>query len=712
MNNECPSSLLPTMGTLSAAIGGFVLGIASAAAVYILLKPPEVSEERKEFERLKTASLSAGGGGGSQSAGLASGEQRNFLCDLVARLWSHLGPAIGDTIKTVVEPMFADLLPGPLKGLHFAKVDFGQVPIVFDNIVVHPLKDGTIQFDMDVVWDGACDIDLKAGALEFGVQNIKFFGRMQFVMNPLSDVLPCIGAIQYTFISPPTIDLDFTGIANVADFAAIAKIIQNVLDDIIASLLVLPNRMTFKMDPACDYRKAFVPPIGIARVTAISGRGFKVEKRHLIKDDVPDVYLKLKLGDKVWQTSMQKNNLTPEWNETADFLLSDNNQVLHVGAWDEDKGMLRSDDDLGKTSMTIAEILLEGKTKEVELLDSENRGTGAFVTLYCDVCRLKSDPKAFDTLPPSNHFGGLLTIIVTKAFNLPLSKEEAESFVKVKYGEKEYLTGVVVDVPDCPGWDCLNPVYDVSFLVPITPEHVKEGLPDVIFELQNGSNKPSTLGSLAVSHKSLLAAPENTIKAIRSIGEGGAKLEFHLSLHGIEAVDAAMGPPSNSLVAAESSMASTQGGMGHSLVAPDETPETQAILQAADELVKKVKKVNVTIIGGKGFKITKKKFGMKDIPDVYCTVKYGSSPKVWRTSTVKNNVSPEWKESEKYILSNENEVISLDAWDANRKGDDTHYGSFRVTVAKVLLSSGKIEMELLKKGANTGCFVTLSCFKE
>merc|ERR1712151_1255409 len=166
--------------------------------------------------------------------------------------------------------------------------------IQFDNIIVHPLRnnDTTIQFDLDIVWDGACDIQLQTGSINLGVRNIKLVGRMQFIMSPLTDILPCIGVIQYAFINKPFLELDFTGIANIADFGiGIDKKIRSILvDDVIANLMVLPTRMMYKMDPSCDYRDAFQSPIGVARITAISGRNFQIQK-NTFGDDIPDLYL-------------------------------------------------------------------------------------------------------------------------------------------------------------------------------------------------------------------------------------------------------------------------------------------------------------------------------------------------------------------------------------------------------------------------------------
>ena len=140
----------------------------------------------------------------------------NFLSDIIARLWPYINRAGQAMIIESLTPTFQDL-PGPLKSLKFVQCDLGTSPIVIDNIVVHEETGGAIQFDWDVIWDTTCKIQLKADyGISFGVKAIELRGRMSFLMKPLSDVIPCVDAITYSFINPPTLEIDFTGLANVA----------------------------------------------------------------------------------------------------------------------------------------------------------------------------------------------------------------------------------------------------------------------------------------------------------------------------------------------------------------------------------------------------------------------------------------------------------------------------------------------------------------
>jgi len=668
------------MGNFFAAVSGFFWGsVVTGVAAFVYFsnqRRPKIDEFSLALEKRKQSIRK-------------DVDSVNFLTDLIKNLWPKLSPAIGQTIKDAVEPMFKDLLPGPLSSLHFTKCDLGKVPMAMDNIVVSQLVDGKVQCDIDLVWDGVCDIQLAAGKIKLGVRNVKLMGRLQLLFKPLTDELPCIGAIQYGFINKPSLVLDFTGLGNVADMGGIDTMIRNIIKDCIAGVMVLPARMTFKMDVNCDYRDAFVPPEGVARLTAIRGRGFEIEKALVGKDDIPDCYLKVTIGNKTWTTSVVKDNLSPEWLETGDFMLSDKDQIVRVEAWDEDTGAFDTDDFLGQCEFTVTELMLAGKTKEFELLDDNNVGVGAFVTLHCEISKFVVDPRSYSVPPADNHLGGLFTVMVTKALNLPLKKEDCESFVKIKYGKEELLTGIVTHLPDYPYIDALNPVYDVGYVIPITKEMVEAGIPDVTFELTNSWAKQTLLGSLTIPHSEILGAKDNVIKETRQIGS--AKLEFQVSVHGFD--EPAKFDPAKVV---RSSTISTRAS---ALVSGEPA------LQEESE----VQQVKVTIVSGQGFKIKKKKLRKNDVPDVYCAVKFGASPNVWRTDTIKDSITPAWNESKIFDLPNDRAIINVHAFDANSKSKDTPLGAFRIQVSKVMLNGGKMDVELIEEGKGTEAFITVAC---
>lgn len=75
-------------------------------------------------------------------------------------------------VKEIADPMFKKMLPGPLASLHFTKVDLGQVPIVFSNVNVTKTATDGIKLDLNVDWDGQCDIALDADMIPSVVSTI------------------------------------------------------------------------------------------------------------------------------------------------------------------------------------------------------------------------------------------------------------------------------------------------------------------------------------------------------------------------------------------------------------------------------------------------------------------------------------------------------------------------------------------------------------
>jgi hypothetical protein len=64
----------------------------------------------------------------------------NFLSDVINRLWPKINVGASKMMREMMEPMFAEMMPGPLKTLKFVKLDLGHVPIVIDNVLVHELQ--------------------------------------------------------------------------------------------------------------------------------------------------------------------------------------------------------------------------------------------------------------------------------------------------------------------------------------------------------------------------------------------------------------------------------------------------------------------------------------------------------------------------------------------------------------------------------------------
>ena len=387
----------------------------------------------------------------SKALAMNEEEQIGFLADIVHQLWPYINIAGSDTIRATAEPMFQEM-PGPLRTLHFTKIDLGTVPIRLDNVCVHDvdLESNTLAFDLDIVWDGNCDIKLKADLIgSFGVKSIKMKGRMSILMRPLVPTTSIVEAIQYGFINTPEISLKYSGLAHVADFQGIDQTITDILKSTITSMMVLPRRRLYKMDKASDFSHIHKPPLGVLRLTIMKGQGFVVEKG-LIVDDVPDCYCTVKMGDIHHRTRAINDTLQPLWNETMDFVLSDHDQCLELECWDHDTAPLDADDLLGTAQTSPGQLILTGGILELPLQD-QNRPNGAVVTVGSQVLRFTPQLDSLRVKKSSSdndddydkHICGLLTIMILGAMDIPMAREEAAAFVQVTCASSKLATSAV-----------------------------------------------------------------------------------------------------------------------------------------------------------------------------------------------------------------------------------------------------------------------------
>ncbi|KAK8085480.1 hypothetical protein PG997_006751 [Apiospora hydei] len=472
--------------------------------------------------------------GGRESAG--------FLNTIIEQLWPNINVAGCRMIKEIVEPMFATMLPGPLAGLRFVKIDLGDVPLSIDAVEVHKTEQGGIKLDMDVVWDGKSDVELDAHMVpKLGIERVQLKGRLSVLLAPLTNIIPLIGAAQVAFINPPSLKLDFTDAAEVADWALVDKVIRKCIMNIISSMAVLPNRYLVKLDANNDYFQTYLPPVGALRFTvdrAIGLRGPQVtgakrllEKMHI--KDTPDYFCKVTLGaEDEWRTSVKKDSDSdPSWNETHDFLVADDEQDITVDVQDED---LVGDDDIGIAS-----------TSELPLTTHQGEPTEARVVVraqffdFVEDAALLSGSRAEQDQgeagqKESSRIAGLATVLIGNVRGLQPDyqpggedsdkKKPLPYSVRVAWGERDFLTaGQNCTTVDDAGNVSYNnhPAFDQAFRFPLTGAALaaEGGAPAFRMVLLNGKRE---CGVVEVPFEDVLGAPGMRKEESFDLGAGAS----------------------------------------------------------------------------------------------------------------------------------------------------------------------------------------------
>lgn len=268
-----------------------------------------------------------------------------------------------------------------------------------------------------------------------------------------------------------------------------------------AGMAVLPNRFLVKLDAANDWFATYQFPLGILKVTMVGGSGLGEEKagksfiKKLMHDEV-DCYADTTLGAETWRTKTINNNRHPQWNETHDFLLCDHDQVLTVSVSNEDTAT--SDDLLGKGSITVKDVLLNGGSHDLPLLMNEQQ-TGAVVRLNGHFFNFVPDAASLSSQDEGLH--GLLTILIASASHISGDRTVLKPSVKVVWGESNFRTAIKTD---CPGTDVQNPSFDVAYTVPLTNKVTVSGAGPVRLILLDGETERAAVD---VSLGEVLNAP-------------------------------------------------------------------------------------------------------------------------------------------------------------------------------------------------------------
>ena len=680
------------MGLALSHLTSFVVGVGTASVFWLWLfqtqyrRPNEQSGESWLEQRLPLNT--PGNASMTPTFAQTTGRQdTSFLSAMMRGLWSDVRVVAEASIRVVL----SEALHQNSIGCTLHTLDLGDTPPRFENVIVKERKGNSLQMDMDVIWNAAVKIRFATALGKFGIRALFLRGRMSIVFMPLtSDDPTIVQALQYSFINTPDLKLDFSGLASIADLKVLERKIHEAIAQTIDSMCVLPRRMPFPLAENYSLMDMYRPPLGVARVTLLRGRGFQVQKgRFAQKDDVPDVYCNIQLGptepnNPVWRTATIRDCLSPVWKDTCrDFLLCDFDQLLSIHAWDEDNGPLDGDDDLGRTKITVGELLLGGGTRELELYDDKGQTTGCFISVHCAHIPISSDLRSLDptTDATKNKFSGLLSVIVSNGANLPIQSSRNAIRVDVSVNDGDSGSGPIHFSTPAFSEDAANPHFDSVFSSLVQrPQSVTLTL----------YNRKQLIATATVSRDQLLSAEHHCVVQNKNVGKDGW-FRFSVRLYGFQELPVSIQP-------------SNDGAVPITISPSSESVES--LLQTTPLLgCKTTRTVRITLLRGYGFEIQRFRFKKDDIPDVYCQIIFNQAH--WRTKTVRDSTTPEFNEARDFMLQSTNHIVSLDVFDEDKHSKDDELGSVSITIGRLLLAPAT-EVEVQHNGRGYGAFLVLS----
>lgn len=380
---------------------------------------------------------------------------------VLEKMWPKVNAAVQKAVKEEFELKVRSKLPSALKSMEIERFSFGDEHLKVRHVEVWDAPCLTSELDrrgveihIRIAMDSELDITLRIGLLSAGISKLSLVGTLVIRLDPLLKDIPIVGGIVVYFLDPPTIDLTFSGIAQIADSSLVAHRVRSTIESLVAGSIVLPNTVCHslaKNEAEVDTAMMRDPkPQGVLRVTALKAEGLVGHDWHLFGRATSDPYLRLMLGVDCWQSSVVYKTCDPVWKteNSHDFLVYDMVQKLRIDvhdwgpSWTFDAG-----DIIGRAKPAMVMELLEHSNKPLVLyaattdFDSDTDQGRECGKLYLDFQWLHITPSQ---LQPEND-GCIVKVKIDEIF-IPSSMNIQGACVVVKLGAEEKSTPVVKPV--------------------------------------------------------------------------------------------------------------------------------------------------------------------------------------------------------------------------------------------------------------------------
>lgn len=389
-------------------------------------------------------------------------ERVEWLNKTVKQMWPYICQFVEKLFHETIEPAVKES-NSHLSTFCFSKIDLGDKPLRVNGVKVYTENVDKRQIIMDLqisfVGNTEIDVDIKRYYCKAGIKSIQIHGVLRVVMEPLLGDMPLVGALSVFFLKKPLLDINWTGLTNILDIPGLSGFSDSLIQDIIYSYLVLPNRVTIPLVGDVELAKLRFPmPKGVLRIHFLEAQDLEGKDKFLggLIKGKSDPYGILQIGNQLFQSKTIKESLHPKWNEVYEaFVYEHSGQHLEIELFDEDPD---KDDFLGSLMIDMTELHKEQKVDE--WFDLEETSTGK-LHLKLEWLSLLSTPEKLDqvlrsvradrSLANDGLSSALLVVYLDSAKHLPsvftgslgcgnLSERRASGLVFCESNASEYRT--------------------------------------------------------------------------------------------------------------------------------------------------------------------------------------------------------------------------------------------------------------------------------
>ncbi|XP_071341098.1 extended synaptotagmin-2 isoform X3 [Trachinotus anak] len=458
-------------------------------------------------------------------------ERVEWLNKTVKQMWPYICQFVEKLFHETIEPAVKES-NAHLSTFCFSKIDIGDKPLRVNGVKVYSENVDKRQIIMDLqisfVGNTEIDVDIKRYYCKAGIKSIQIHGVLRVVMEPLLGDMPLVGALSLFFLKKPLLDINWTGLTNLLDIPGLNGLSDSLIQDIIYSYLVLPNRVTIPLVGDVELAKLRFPmPKGVLRIHFLEAQDLEGKDKFLggLIKGKSDPYGVLQIGNQLFQSKTVKESLHPKWNEVYEALVYEHSgQHLEIELFDEDPD---KDDFLGSLMIDMTELHKEQKVDE--WFDLEETSTGK-LHLKLEWLSLLSTPEKLDqvlrsvradrSLANDGLSSALLVVYLDSAKNLPSAKKsstEPSPYVQFTVGHKTHESKIRYKTKE-PLWeDCF------SFLVHNPRRQELE------VEVKDDKHK-CTLGNLTVPLSRLLVEEDLTLTQCFPLRNSGPSSSVKLKM--------------------------------------------------------------------------------------------------------------------------------------------------------------------------------------
>ncbi|EDO46277.1 predicted protein [Nematostella vectensis] len=353
-------------------------------------------------------------------------EHALWLNRILDQMWPYVEDMVQGILKHSVEPAIQSYLPAPLQSLCFEKMALGQTPLYITNIKTYKAKKRDKEFimDLDVVYNGDAHFTLGIKKVQLGISDLKIHGPLRVILKPLlSDYNP-VGGVTVFFLNRPKISFDLTNLLSVLDIPGLKGTLLDIVEDVVASFVVLPNRIAVPLSASVDAGDLQYPiPDGVLRVEVIEAKDLIAADMALLSKPTSDPYCIVEVGAQKYRTKTKKSNCDPVWKETFEaFIDNTEGQELFCKVYDED--IAGKDTEIGEVDVQVASAFENGKTDLWLHLEGVEEGR---IHLGLKWFSLSPNPSDLRQATPRNPTVAALFVKIINAIDLPKDMTSIET---------------------------------------------------------------------------------------------------------------------------------------------------------------------------------------------------------------------------------------------------------------------------------------------